>query len=79
MPPVCCLSLSLSLLRLSMIEPGPVHTEFEGKMIQEVMQKEYPGTDPDTLYQFKTTYLQSAINIFEIMGQTPDVIARVSL
>ncbi|XP_027138691.1 retinol dehydrogenase 8-like [Larimichthys crocea] len=75
-----CESLAVQLLRfnirLSMIEPGPVHTEFEGKMIQEVMQKEYPGTDPDTLYQFKTIYLQSAINIFEIMGQTPDVIAR---
>ncbi|KAE8300455.1 Retinol dehydrogenase 8 [Larimichthys crocea] len=76
-----CESLAVQLLRfnirLSMIEPGPVHTEFEGKMIQEVMQKEYPGTDPDTLYQFKTIYLQSAINIFEIMGQTPDVIARL--
>ncbi|KAG8014621.1 Retinol dehydrogenase 8 [Nibea albiflora] len=75
-----CECLAVQLLRfnirLSMIEPGPVHTEFEGKMIQEVIQKEYPGTDPDTLYHFKTIYLQSAINIFETLGQTPDDIAR---
>lgn len=69
----------MSLHRLSLIEPGPVHTEFEAKMIQDVRQKEYPGTDPDTLHYFKNVYLPSSVDIFETLGQTPDDIARVSL
>ena len=61
-----------------MIEPGPVHTEFEAKMIQDVRQKEYPGTDPETVNYFKNVYLPSSVDIFETLGQTPDDIARVS-
>lgn len=61
-----------------MIEPGPVHTEFEAKMIQDVKQKEYPGADPDTVHYFKNVYLPSSVDIFETLGQTPDDIARVS-
>lgn len=68
----------MALHRLSLIEPGPVHTEFEAKMMQDVRQKEYPGTDPETLDYFKNKYLPSAIDIFEMFGQTPDDIARVS-
>lgn len=68
----------LSLHSLSLIEPGPVHTEFEAKMMQDVRQKEYPGTDPETMHYFKNMYLPSAIDIFEMFGQTPDDIARVS-
>lgn len=62
-----------------MIEPGPVHTEFEAKMIQDVKQKEYPGADPDTVHYFKNVYLPSSVDIFEALGQTPDDIARVKL
>lgn len=68
----------LLLHSLSLIEPGPVHTEFEAKMMQDVRQKEYPGTDPETMHYFKNVYLPSAIDIFEMFGQTPDDIARVS-
>lgn len=75
-----CISIVLfPLRRLSLIEPGPVHTEFEAKMIQDVKQKEYPGTDPDTLHYFKNVYLPSSVDIFETLGQTPDDIARVRL
>uniref|UniRef100_A0A667WAJ1 Retinol dehydrogenase n=1 Tax=Myripristis murdjan TaxID=586833 RepID=A0A667WAJ1_9TELE len=77
-----CESLAVQLLKfnvtLSMIEPGPVHTEFEAKMIQDVRQKEYPGADPDTIHYFKNVYLPSSVDIFEVLGQTPDDIARVS-
>ncbi len=69
--------LYVSLRRLSLIEPGPVHTEFEAKMIQDVKQKEYPGADPDTVHYFKNVYLPSSVDIFETLGQTPDDIARV--
>lgn len=70
-------SLRLTLLRLSMIEPGPVHTEFETKMMDDVAKMEYPGVDADTVRYFKDVYLPSSIDIFEAMGQTPEDIAKV--
>uniref|UniRef100_A0A665TKB8 Uncharacterized protein n=1 Tax=Echeneis naucrates TaxID=173247 RepID=A0A665TKB8_ECHNA len=78
-----CESLAVQLLKfnviLSLIEPGPVHTEFEAKMIQEVKQRECPGADPDTVNYFKNVYLPSSIDIFEVLGQTPDDIAKVMI
>ncbi|XP_017287858.1 retinol dehydrogenase 8 isoform X2 [Kryptolebias marmoratus] len=75
-----CESLAVQLLKfnvtLSMIEPGPVRTEFEAKMIQDVKQKDCPGADPDTVHYFKNIYLPSAVDIFEAFGQSPDDIAR---
>uniref|UniRef100_A0A8C6SRQ5 Retinol dehydrogenase 8b n=1 Tax=Neogobius melanostomus TaxID=47308 RepID=A0A8C6SRQ5_9GOBI len=61
---------------LSLIEPGPVHTEFEVKMIEEVKKRECPGADPDTVHYFKDVYLPSSLDIFEALGQTPDDIAK---
>lgn len=60
-----------------MIEPGPVHTEFEVKMMEDVAKMEYPGVDADTVRYFKDVYLPSSTDIFEAMGQTPEDIARV--
>uniref|UniRef100_A0A8C5HBB6 Retinol dehydrogenase 8-like n=1 Tax=Gouania willdenowi TaxID=441366 RepID=A0A8C5HBB6_GOUWI len=75
-----CESMAVQLLkfniRLSMIEPGPVHTEFETKMMENVAKMEYPGVDADTVRYFKDVYLPSSIDIFEAMGQTPDDIAK---
>ncbi|KAJ3600788.1 hypothetical protein NHX12_031763 [Muraenolepis orangiensis] len=75
-----CESMAVQLLkfniRLSMIEPGPVHTEFETKMMEDVARMEYPGVDADTVRYFKEVYLPSSIDIFEAMGQTPDDIAK---
>ncbi|KAF7663421.1 hypothetical protein LDENG_00209710 [Lucifuga dentata] len=55
---------------------GPVHTEFELKMIEDVKKKEFPGADPETIHYFKNVYLPSSVDIFEMLGQTPDDIAR---
>lgn len=60
-----------------MIEPGPVHTEFETKMMEDVAKMEYPGVDADTVRYFKDVYLPSSIDIFEAMGQMPEDIAKV--
>uniref|UniRef100_A0A672L8C7 Retinol dehydrogenase 8-like n=1 Tax=Sinocyclocheilus grahami TaxID=75366 RepID=A0A672L8C7_SINGR len=68
-----CICLPVSM---SMIEPGPVHTEFEMKMFADVSKKEYVGTDPETLHHFRTCYLPSAANIFQGLGQTPEDIAK---
>lgn len=62
-----------------MIEPGPVHTEFETKMMEDVAKMEYPGVDADTVRYFKDVYLPSSIDIFEAMGQTPEDIAKVGV
>ena len=70
-------ALYVTCLRLSMIEPGPVHTEFETKMMEDVAKMEYPGVDADTVRYFKDVYLPSSIDIFEAMGQTPEDIAKV--
>ncbi|KAL6482534.1 hypothetical protein MHYP_G00106140 [Metynnis hypsauchen] len=56
--------------------PGPVHTEFEMKMIEDVSQKEYPGADPDTIHYFKNVYLPSSVDVFQTLGQSPDDIAK---
>ncbi|XP_042573468.1 retinol dehydrogenase 8-like isoform X1 [Cyprinus carpio] len=75
-----CESLAVQLLKfnitISMIEPGPVHTEFEMKMFADVSKKEYVGTDPETLHHFRTCYLPSAANIFQGLGQSPEDIAK---
>ncbi|KAL4659167.1 retinol dehydrogenase 8 [Arapaima gigas] len=75
-----CESLAVQLLKfninVSMIEPGPVHTEFEVKMMQDVAKMEYPGADPDTVRYFKDVYLPSSLDIFEAMGQSAEDIAR---
>ncbi|XP_069571700.1 retinol dehydrogenase 8a [Brachyistius frenatus] len=75
-----CESMAVQLMkfniRLSMIEPGPVHTEFERKMMDDVAKMEYPGADADTVRYFKDVYLPSSIDIFEAMGQTPEDIAK---
>ncbi|XP_051559124.1 retinol dehydrogenase 8-like [Myxocyprinus asiaticus] len=75
-----CESLAIQLLKfnvtMSMIEPGPVHTEFEVKMIANFSKKEFPGADDDTVHYFKNIYLPSAVVIFEALGQTPDDIAK---
>ncbi|KAI2668891.1 Retinol dehydrogenase 8 [Labeo rohita] len=75
-----CESLAVQLLKfnvtVSMIEPGPVHTEFEMKMFADVSKKEYAGTDPETLHHFRTYYLPSAMNIFQGLGQSPEHIAK---
>ncbi|XP_051982109.1 retinol dehydrogenase 8-like [Xyrauchen texanus] len=75
-----CESLAIQLLKfnvtMAMIEPGPVHTEFEVKMIANISKQEFPGADDDTINYFKNIYLPSAVVIFEALGQTPDDIAK---
>ncbi|KAL6460513.1 hypothetical protein MHYP_G00304790 [Metynnis hypsauchen] len=75
-----CESMAVQLLkfnvRLSLIEPGPVHTEFESKMMDDVAKMEFPGTDPETVRYFKDVYMPSSIDIFEAMGQMPEDIAK---
>uniref|UniRef100_A0A8C2Q997 Retinol dehydrogenase 8b n=1 Tax=Cyprinus carpio TaxID=7962 RepID=A0A8C2Q997_CYPCA len=77
-----CEGLAIQLLqfniKVSMIEPGPVNTEFELKLMTEVSKKEFVGADPETLHHFRTCYLPTQVNLFKGLGQTPEDIAKVT-
>ncbi|KAJ6652565.1 hypothetical protein lerEdw1_011412 [Lerista edwardsae] len=74
-----CESLAVQLLKfnifVSMVEPGPVNTEFEMKLMEEVARSEFPGADPATVRYFKEIYLPASHEIFSTMGQTPEAVA----
>ncbi|XP_078387516.1 retinol dehydrogenase 8-like [Cetorhinus maximus] len=78
-----CESLAVQLLKfniyVSMIEPGPVNTEFEIKLMEEVLHSEFPGADSETIQYFKDTYLPASRDIFMTMGQTPDTISKATI
>ena len=71
-------TLSPSLfLSISLVEPGPVITEFEGKLLEQVSTAEFPGTDPDTLSYFRDLYLPASRELFHNVGQSPQDVAKV--
>ncbi|KAM6307848.1 retinol dehydrogenase 8 [Podargus strigoides] len=75
-----CESLAVQLLQfnifVSMVEPGPVNTEFEMKLMEEVSRSEFPGVDPTTLSYFKDVYLPASQEIFSTLGQSPVAVAE---
>uniref|UniRef100_A0A2K6V796 Retinol dehydrogenase 8 n=1 Tax=Saimiri boliviensis boliviensis TaxID=39432 RepID=A0A2K6V796_SAIBB len=65
-------------LQISLVEPGPVVTEFEGKLLAQVSTAEFPGTDPDTLHYFRDLYLPASRELFRSVGQSPqDVVQAI--
>ncbi|XP_032108372.1 retinol dehydrogenase 8 [Sapajus apella] len=63
---------------ISLVEPGPVVTEFEGKLLAQVSTAEFPGTDPDTLHYFRDLYLPASRELFRSVGQSPqDVVQAI--
>ncbi|XP_050840088.1 retinol dehydrogenase 8 isoform X1 [Serinus canaria] len=75
-----CESLAVQLLQfnvfVSLVEPGPVNTEFERKVLQEVEKCEFPGTDPETLRYFRQVYLPASRDVFRTFGQSPEHVAQ---
>ncbi|XP_074836481.1 retinol dehydrogenase 8 [Carettochelys insculpta] len=75
-----CESLAVQLLQfhifVSLVEPGPVDTDFELKLMADVSSAEFPGTDPATLRYFREVYLPASRHIFSTMGQSPDAVAK---
>ncbi|KAF6307041.1 retinol dehydrogenase 8 [Rhinolophus ferrumequinum] len=74
-------SLAVQLLQfnifISLVEPGPVATDFEGKLLEQVSTAEFPGTDPDTLHYFRDLYLPTSRELFRSVGQSPQDVAQV--
>ncbi|XP_030826658.1 retinol dehydrogenase 8 [Camarhynchus parvulus] len=75
-----CESLAVQLLQfnvfVSLVEPGPVNTEFERKVLQEVEKSEFPGTDAETLRYFREVYLPASRDVFDTFGQSPEEVAQ---
>ncbi|KAM5172528.1 LOW QUALITY PROTEIN: retinol dehydrogenase 8 [Mantella aurantiaca] len=78
-----CESLAVQLFKFniftSLIEPGPVNTDFELKLLEEVSRSDFSGADPETIRYFKEVYLPGAKEIFSTMGQTPDAVAKATV
>lgn len=66
-----------SLLSISLIEPGPVITEFERKVYDEGLKTDLSKADKVTAEMFTDIYLKNYKQIFETLGQTPEDIAEV--
>ncbi|KAI5091223.1 retinol dehydrogenase 8b [Silurus meridionalis] len=64
---------------VSLIEPGPVHTDFEQKMLEQDIKNLYSSLDAETLHYFKNNCLSGSMNIFQSLGQTPQQIAMVTV
>ncbi|XP_060539474.1 retinol dehydrogenase 8-like isoform X2 [Pantherophis guttatus] len=75
-----CESLALQALkfgiRISLIEPGPVLSEFEKKLYEEAASKDLSGVDKETLDIFHNFYLTYSKEVFTALGQSPEEVAE---
>lgn len=62
--------------RVSVIEPGPVRTQFERKVYDEGVKMDLSKADEVTADMFNV-YLKNFKEIFETLGQTAEEIAEV--
>lgn len=67
----------LFVSRMTLVEPGPVTTEFERKVYQEAAEMDLSGTDEETAKIFKQIYLPYSRKVFTSLGQTPEEVAEV--
>lgn len=62
---------------ISLIEPGPVLTEFERKVYDEGVKIDLSKADKPTADMFTNIYLKNYKQIFETLGQSAEDIAEV--
>nr|XP_034992535.1 retinol dehydrogenase 8-like isoform X1 [Zootoca vivipara] len=78
-----CESLIIQALKfnifVSLIEPGPVVTEFEMKVYEDAEKADFSQTDPETAEIFTNVYLKNSKVLFSSLGQTPEDIAEHTL
>lgn len=67
----------VSLHSISLIEPGPVITEFERKVYDEGLKTDLTKADKVTADMFTNIYLKNYKQIFETLGQSAEDIAEV--
>lgn len=62
---------------ISLIEPGPVITEFERKVYEEGLKTDLSKADKVTADMFTNIYLKNYKQIFETLGQSSEDVAEV--
>ncbi|XP_051930146.1 retinol dehydrogenase 8 isoform X3 [Hippocampus zosterae] len=77
-----CESLAVQALRfnlnISLIEPGPVITDFERKVYEEGLKTDLSNADAVTADMFTNIYLKNYKQIFQTLGQTPEDVAETN-
>ncbi|NXG34478.1 RDH8 dehydrogenase, partial [Dromaius novaehollandiae] len=75
-----CESLAIQALKfklqLSLIEPGPVVTEFERKVFDDGMKMDLSAADKETAEMFTNIYLKNYKQIFQSLGQSAEDVAE---
>ncbi|XP_043550882.1 retinol dehydrogenase 8-like [Chiloscyllium plagiosum] len=75
-----CESLAIQALKfninISLIEPGPVITEFEAKLYEDAAKMDLSSTDEETAKMFRQLYLPYSKKVFHTLGQTADDVAE---
>ncbi|NXU72586.1 RDH8 dehydrogenase, partial [Oreotrochilus melanogaster] len=75
-----CESLAIQALKfklqLSLIEPGPVVTEFERKVFEDGMKMDLSAADKETAEMFTNIYLKNYKQIFQSLGQSAEEVAE---
>lgn len=69
--------LLVSFCSISLIEPGPVITEFERKLYEEAADMDLSAVDKETLDIFQGFYMAYSKDVFTALGQTPEEVAEV--
>lgn len=65
-------------VRTTLVEPGPVVTEFERKVYEEAEKMDLSGADEETAKIFREIYLPYSKKVFASLGQTPEEVAEAS-
>ncbi len=73
---VCLLYVPFT--RTTLVEPGPVITEFERKVYEDAEKMDLSGTDEETATIFRELYLPYSKKVFSSLGQTPEEVAEAS-
>ncbi|XP_068930290.1 retinol dehydrogenase 8-like [Petaurus breviceps papuanus] len=78
-----CESLLVQALRfnisVTLVEPGPVTSEFEGKLYSGAEQVDCFGTDSETADIFNRIYLPNSRALFASLSQSPEDVAEHTL
>uniref|UniRef100_A0A8C2KAR5 Zmp:0000001048 n=1 Tax=Cyprinus carpio TaxID=7962 RepID=A0A8C2KAR5_CYPCA len=78
-----CESLAVQAMKfnvkMTLVEPGPVVTEFEKKVYEEAEKMDLSETDEETAHIFRQIYLKYSHKVFYSVGQTPKEVAEKTL
>ncbi|PWA17722.1 hypothetical protein CCH79_00008164 [Gambusia affinis] len=65
-------------IKTTLVEPGPVMTEFERKVYEDAENIDLSETDEETARIFRDIYLPYSRKVFTTLGQTPEDVAEAS-